>query len=194
MQRYHFQFTQEIYRNVQNHGLAGEYNKGNSVTQLVRKLFALPFLPHRKMNDAFNSIREESNHDDLRIQNLLRYYDNNWLKSTIWYPKNICVYQRLVRTNNDIEGYHNRLNGKCKTVHPPFYKLLEVLYAEAIYTDSTAKIVSNRAVKMHRKKKTKEVQRMICLIWDQYDDLEIDEQQLLEAISRFMAFSIPDDE
>ena len=150
--------------------------------------------PHQKMNDAFNSIREESNHGDLRIQNLLRYYENNWLKSTIWYPKNICVYQRLVRTNNDIEGYHNRLNGKCKTVHPPFCTLLEVLYAEAIYTDSTAKIVSNRAVKMHRKKKTKEVQRMICLIWDRYDDLEIDEQQLLEAISRFMAFSIPEDE
>ena len=55
-------------------------------------------------------------------------------------------------------------------------------------------MVSNQAVKMHRKKKTKEVQRMICLIWDRYDDLEIDEQQLLEAISRFMAFSIPEDE
>ena len=38
---------------------------------------------------------------------------------------------KAVRTNNDAEGWHNRLNQKIRVAHPNFYKLVEHLYYES---------------------------------------------------------------
>ena len=112
---------------------------------------------------AFQAIKEDANQDDANLKRLLVYFERTWLKSSIWPLKSITVYHRLVRTNNDVEGYHTRLNAKSNGDHPPFYDLIEDLRKEAKYVDITMKLVSNQAVKSHRKRKTKEVQRMICL-------------------------------
>ena len=78
--------------------------------------------------------------------------------------------------------------------HPPFYDLIEDLRREATCFDITTKLVSNQAVKSHRKRKTKEVQRMICLAWEKYDNGTIDAMLLIEEVSHFMAFNAPNDE
>ena len=105
-----------------------------------------------------------------------------------------CIYHRLVRTNNDVEGYHTRLNAKSNGDHPPFYDLIEDLRKEAKYVDISMKLVSNQAVKSHRRRKSKEVQRKICLAWEKYDNGTIDAMLLIEEVSHFMAFNAPNDE
>ena len=133
--------------------MSTEYGQDETITSYIRQLFALPFLPHKAMVDAFNCLKTEV-HDglDVKLQELFLYVENTWLKSTVWSPRNICVYQRLVRTNNDVEGYHNRLNSKCG-VHPPTYRLIETLYAEANFVVVTAKLITSHGVKTHRSKK-----------------------------------------
>ena len=65
--------------------------------------------------------------------------------------KNICAYQRLIRTNNDAEGYHFRINKKYGT-QPPSHKMVDGIYHEARKVDITCKLVSSQAVSLTTKK------------------------------------------
>ena len=78
----HFHFAQAVYKNVQSFGLVSEYKKG-SVYSLIRKLFALPFLPHSVITVAFQAIKEDANQDDANLKRLLVYFERTWLKSSI---------------------------------------------------------------------------------------------------------------
>jgi hypothetical protein len=42
-----------------------------------------------------------------------------------------CVFKQSTRTNNDVEGWHRRLNKKTDDEKPPFYLLVRRLYEEA---------------------------------------------------------------
>ena len=90
------------------------------------------------------------------------------MMSTIWKPKDVSAYQRMVRTNNDLEGYHRKLNKRCVSDHPPIYKLLEVLYDEARLVDFTYKAISSAHVAMIRRKKSRETQAKVQNVWDDY--------------------------
>ena len=71
---------------------------------------------------------------------------------------------------------------------------LTMPYGIAKYVDISMKLVSNQAVKSHRRRKSKEVQRKICLAWEKYDNGTIDAMLLIEEVSHFMAFNAPNDE
>ena len=67
---------------------------------------------------------------------------------------------------------------------------MEILHAEARQCGVNAKLVSNTAVKMQRKKKTMELQHKIENLWEQCDTEDIDDMEFIEEISKFMAFRI----
>ena len=89
---------------------------------------------------------------DAKLKELLKYVDSTWFNSSTWSSKEICSYQRLVRTNNDYEGYHRRLKERCGTA-PPIYRLIESLHSEALLVDYACKLVSTRAATTTRRKK-----------------------------------------
>ena len=127
-----FHYSQAIYKRVGFLGLTGLYKQDTHVREVVRKLFALPLLPHRRMVEVFASMlvaAEDADYDP-KLSELLSYVDKTWFHSPIWSSKEICSYQRLVRTNNDCEGYHRRLKERCGT-SPPIYKLVECIHNEA---------------------------------------------------------------
>ena len=110
---------------------------------------------------------------------------------SIWQACHISSYQRMVRTNNDLEGYHNRLNLRSIVAakkHVSIPNLIKVLYEEAKLVKIRYKMVSSSNVMMHRKKKTLEVQAKLCELWDQYDGEVITRQELMEGCVKFSAF------
>ena len=113
-------------------GLAKTYKEDSAVRQEVKKLFALSFLPQRDMIKGFEEIERDA---DPRLSELMAYMKTTWFTTTVWKPANLCSYQRLVRTNNDVEGYHRCLNHRCPTNHPFIYNLLEVIHSEARLVD-----------------------------------------------------------
>ena len=126
-----FHFNQAIHRKVQELGLQAEYRKNGAVAELIKQLYSLPFLPPRLMGTEFSNLKSKALlFDDARLSKVFAYAEKTWMKSTVWKLKNISAYQRLIRTNNDTEGYHYRLNKKCGD-HPPFYKLVGILHSEA---------------------------------------------------------------
>ena len=60
---------------------------------------------------------------------VLKYISKRWIKGSTWPPSSWSVFKQAVRTNNDIEEWHNALNrhasGKCQL---PFYLLINLLH------------------------------------------------------------------
>ena len=164
-----------------------EYKENEEIRKFIRKLFALPFLPPRDMRFGLTILMEseEANMADVKILDLLHYVKKQWFRNSVWKPQDICAYRRLVRTNNDVEGYHRRLNQRVELDHPPVYKLLEVLWKEAMFVVLTAKLVSSGAVRMERKKKSTEKQARLEYLWSQNEASELTIEEFLDKASAY---------
>ena len=58
-----------------------------------------------------------------------------------------------IRTNNDLEGWHRRLNNHGRTGQVQFYLLVELLHREAKFVSIQTKLVSDGKLKHQQKKK-----------------------------------------
>ena len=90
-----------------------------------------------------------------------------------------------MRTNNDVEGYHRRLNLRIQLDHPAVYRLVEVLWQEARYVDVTAKLISSGIVRMERRKKTTEKQSRLEALWTEYEAGDLSTNDFLEEASNY---------
>jgi len=54
------------------------------------------------------------------------------MDSLLWPPQTWSVFQRPVRTNNGLEGWHYRVIAKARKNSLPLYVLLELLYRSAV--------------------------------------------------------------
>ncbi|XP_074625395.1 uncharacterized protein LOC141883714 [Acropora palmata] len=97
-----FHWTQAVWRKVQELGLQRAYSEDDAVYKYVRKLMALPFLPHRQISRMFLRLEVQAQTEPLK--NLVAYIRRQWIESTVFLPKNWSVYTQAIRTNNDIEG------------------------------------------------------------------------------------------
>ena len=100
------------------------------VYKYIRKLMALPSLPHCQISPMFIRLQAEAQTEPL--QDLASYVRRQWIESAVFLPKNWRVYQQAIRTNNNIEGWHNVLNhresGQCSLL---LHSVIELLDREA---------------------------------------------------------------
>jgi hypothetical protein len=73
-----------------------------------------------------------------------------------------CVFKQSTRTNNDVEGWHRRLNKKTDDEKPPFYLLVRRLYEEAQLLPIQRKLVSEGKLSRYQRKQASK-SRYPCL-------------------------------
>ena len=190
-----FHFSQAINRKVISYGLFKDYKTAHStIRNLIKGVYSLPYLPPRDMSPAFETLKSQASEAECenyeKLQDFFRYVNKTWFQSSTWKATHISAYQRMVRTNNDLEGYHNRLNIRsCSSNSPkPIADLIKVLYEEAKLVKIRYKQISSSNVMMQRSKDTEEDQAKLCAIWDKYDNDEISREQLMEDCVQFCAF------
>ncbi|XP_062570593.1 uncharacterized protein LOC134264364 [Saccostrea cucullata] len=154
------------------------YNKKDKVFRFVRQLLALPFLPPEHIEDAFHRL-------DGRAPEVLApvmdYVYRTWIRSPIYEIHHWSVFMTAIRTNNDVEGWHNRLNTSVATRGPvPFYHLILVLYREAMDITLQMKMVSEGKIQRYQRKRTRQVEGRIFDLWQQYCERGINASQLLQ--------------
>ncbi|CAD5126542.1 DgyrCDS14643 [Dimorphilus gyrociliatus] len=106
-----FHFTQAVYRKIQALGYVKKYKEKGNDWKDFRKLMALPFLPAHIIQPTFDRINAELCEKN-RFLDLLQYFQTNWIKNKLWKPNNWSVFGLSIRTNNDCEGWHQRMNSK----------------------------------------------------------------------------------
>ena len=103
-----FHWAQAVYRKAQSFGLAASYQEHGSTYVFLRSLLNLPLLPAKQIPDAFSRLCEGT--VPPQVQALLDYVKDQWIEGTIP-PREWSVFQRLKRSNNDIEGKIVELSG-----------------------------------------------------------------------------------
>ena len=97
-----FHFSQALLRQVSELGLKRAYCKQGVVQDYIKLLFALPYLPKEHIRPTFYRIAEGAND---ALKPLITYVEKQWFHK--FTPEDWCVYRHTLRTNNDVEGWHN---------------------------------------------------------------------------------------
>lgn len=183
----HFHFCQAIYRKVQEVGLISDYKENRSVCKMIRHLFALAFLPEEHVERAFKRLEEKMLAlNDPRINVLINYFEENWLSEHRFNVTDWCVFMRYIRTNNDVEGWHRRLNGNLPHPHPNLYQLLLILYRESLICKINVQLVSDHQLSRRQKKNYKSKECQIKKLWQKYQCNEISTSSLLKKATHFV--------
>lgn len=183
-----FHWGQAVWRHVQNLGLATTYQRDQGTNSFIRKLLALPFLPASHIKDIFIALRDLNSADHL--EPLLDYIEQRWIDSTIWPIADWCIYGQSVRTNNDVEGWHRRLNTRAG-ISPPFYNLVKLLHLEAGSVDNQIRLVSEQRLQRNQKAAFRTMQGRVFAAWEQYREGEISDTGLLKKISAIYVHPVP---
>ncbi|CAL4067224.1 unnamed protein product [Meganyctiphanes norvegica] len=94
-----------------------------------------------------------------------------WIDRKLFNPASWCWFREIIRTNNDVEGWHNRLNYRAHKANLPFYHLIQLLGKETLIAHSNMKLVQMKELKRYQSRDTKKKQQKLAAHWDQYMDI-----------------------
>ena len=177
-----FHHCQATYRKINDLGLGTRYKNDNGTQIVCRKLMSLIFLPTVCVVKEFNDLVDmHSNDPDLLV--LFNYYKTTWLSNSVWSIQDINVYDRPLRTNNDCEGYHRRINSKAGRNSIQFYLLLQLLKDKAKLVKVNSELLSMGTVYRYQRKEAQRVRSVIIKLWKSYKERTINASELLKDIS-----------
>jgi len=124
--------------------------------------------------------RPEAQDQTEKLTSLVNYVKRQWIESQVFTPRNWCIYKQPIRTNNDLEGWHNapnrRAGGQCGL---PLYSLIELLEREAKLTAVTIRLVSDNKLKRIQRSITRNIQ---AKLFEKYEKNEKTAAQLLKDL------------
>jgi len=156
--------------------LAVAYRQQEGVHRFIRKILALPFLPAVHIAPSFAVLQGQASAE---MQPLTSYVENTWVTSTVWPPTSWSVYGQCVRTNNDVEGWHRRLNDRAGKGNLNLYVLVDLLHSESSYVKLQMRLVSEAKLRRYQRKVYANMQRRIFNLWDEYEADNLTTIQLL---------------
>jgi len=91
-----------------------------------------------------------------------------------------------VRMNNDVEGYHNRINRRGQCGQLQFYLLCHLLYEEASLVTLTAEFVHGDYVVRCERHTSKTTKERLHKLWAEYTSGHRSPNALLDAASNLI--------
>jgi len=150
---------------VQELGLAVPYSSDNATHRYIRNLLALLFLPAAEIKRVFNHLKSQAT--TVPLITLTDYIGQQWIESSTFPPEEWSVYGEAIRTNNDIEGWHNALNRRAQgRVHLSFYMLIQLLHEESKLVTIQVRLVSDKKLKRTERRQYREVQAKLVKQWE----------------------------
>ena len=174
-----FHWTQAIWQKVEGLGLSTAYHEDDATHKYIKRLTALPFLPHEHIAQMFEQLAALATSPVL--QALVNYINDTWINSAVWSPENWSIFRKSVRTNNDVEGWHQRLNHNARRATLPLYLLIDLLYQESCLVSVQVRLLSDNKLKRQQRRKYKNLQGRIFQYWDDFIAGEMTSKQFLHA-------------
>ena len=123
-----FHYSQAVMRRVKFLGRQTYYGQDEEFTRIIRCIMALPLLPHTHIKHVYSMLRTRAT--DPLLLRIFDYVRKQWIESSAHPLESVSVYGMSIRTNNDCEGYHNRIR-EFSHDNLGFYKLSDFLAHEA---------------------------------------------------------------
>ncbi|KAL3872148.1 hypothetical protein ACJMK2_040098 [Sinanodonta woodiana] len=150
-------------------GQATTYTQRDAARKLLRKVFALVFLPAEHIPSAFAKLKGKI--ITPALQGWMTYISDRSICSKIWPVSTWSVFGKSVRTNNDVEVWHSLLSNDNFTI-----KKAQIIPCQATMV-SEGKLTRHQTkmIYMHGK---------IFKIWRMYTNKEISTNNLLRLCGR----------
>ena len=149
---------------------------------------ALPFLPGDHITPAFDAIVASlPNSLDPRLAKVIDYMQRQWINHRLWTPSTWTAYRETVRTNNDVEGWHHRLNKRAQRGNLDVYQLAPLLHAEARFVELQVSLVSEERLRRFQRRRFTNLQGRLAKYWREYEKKKISVSRLLRRCSRIYA-------
>jgi len=159
------------------------------VYNYCRKLLVLPFLPGDVIAATFAYLSVQAS--ELRLQELKEYNTETWMDNELWPPTSWSCHRQSVRTNNDTELWHARLNRRTSAGNLGIYQQAERLYQELKLIQLTMKTMSDRKVGWRCTKGEQLcINARIERYYDEYDAGTWSAAKLLSTCSHIYASSL----
>ena len=140
----YFHFFQAIFRKVQVLGLSQLYVHDGPHQIYIRKLLALDFVLIELISLTFQGLRNDG---AVELQTLFDYFEHYWIEVVDHKLWNMYGVQR--RTNNNLEGWHLRLNRSVGKAHANIYEFVSKLIREQGCTETLLAQVAAGNIKPH---------------------------------------------
>ena len=173
-----FHFAQAVWRKIVNTELVKDYHSDTGTRHFCKKLMSLPLIPYNKINQVYEELLSEYPLTP-KLSNLCTYFERVWLNSKVFTPESWSWFNEPIRTNNDVEGSHRRLNTRAQHNTLPFYPLMELLGEESSYVDYQHAMVASDTLSRNVSKRQSERQCILFELWFQYFNKELTPMELL---------------
>lgn len=140
-------------------------------------------LPADDIQAAFTKLRQKNNANDDRMNDFFSYVERTWITNEMWPVGSWSVFGRSIRTNNDVEGWHARLNRRAKKGNLSFYLLVELLFREARDIPIQCKLVKEGKLKRYQRRNTTSTQAKLMTLWEEYNENRRTTNSLLKECS-----------
>ena len=140
---------------------------------------SLPYLPPEHIPVAFNRLADQAEAVSGPVKLVVQYVRHTWIEGNMWTPENWSVYRQQVRTNNDIEGWHRRINSRAGRPDLGLYVLVPLLRREAATVELQIQLVSEELLTRLQRKTYKDTHDKLFAAWDKYEEDELTTTQLL---------------
>ena len=138
-----------------------------------------------KIQRRFDQLQRQATTEGLK--RFASYVADNWVTSRTFPPATWSVHMEPVRTNNDLEGWHNGLNRRAKGKSQlPLYLLIQLLHKESSLVSLQIRLVSERRLRRHQRTTYKNLQKRLFSLWHEYEAGQKNTKQLLEASSHLV--------
>lgn len=161
------------------------YKHQRNIHTYIKELMALPNLPSEHIVAAFEKLqlRAPLGEHMENLRKLLKYFRKNWVNNTKTPPATWSTYKRFIRTNNDVEGWHRKINTKNTTDHPNLYILLETLGNEAADLPLQVRLVEQGKLMRRSRKDAEGKQARLIDLWERYEAKEFTVSEYLRECS-----------
>ena len=170
----YYHYCQCLNRKIQNLGLQVAYREDHSLNSFVRKTAALAFVPRRYVRLAWQALK--ANMPQLpRVEEFSRYFEETWLVGSFPLPLWNVFASGSLRTNNHVEGWHNRLKKIVGKAHPNVFEIVETFKKEQAYTEVSMAQLAAGAAPPHRSRKAIQKDRNIEELKRRFDTITLEE-------------------
>ncbi|KAK6182207.1 hypothetical protein SNE40_009939 [Patella caerulea] len=177
-----FHFTQAIWRHCQELGLQNKYKVHGGTHNFIKKLMSLPFLPKSHIRDIFHQLQGKTSND--KLIKLMDYMERQWIDHSLFKMSSWSVFNQTIRTNNNIEGWHRRINHKAGEQQLGMYKLIDFLFGEADMLPLQAALLFEGKLRRYFIRTCTNAQEEIYHAWREYENGDLSASMMLRICSR----------
>ena len=172
-----FHYAQACMRHIEEEGLKKAYCSNDATHKLLKKCIVLPLMHHEDIPCIFMELKSKVGANSPLLSNFFQYVEINWIASTTWPPINWSVFGCSIRTNNDVEGWHNKINKRVGKSNLSFYKCSEELYKEALDIPAMCKALQEQKIRRRARCAARDIK--LFEAWDRYNNKQCTTHDLL---------------